>query len=77
MWQEAQRSCEASSDPVHNPSSADCLLRDTHYRVVKAISGERTIASVDVLSDKDRLDEIRGCSAVRSSQKKPGNMPGR
>jgi DNA repair protein RecN (Recombination protein N) len=30
----------------------------THYRVVKTVSGERTIASVDVLSDKDRLDEI-------------------
>jgi DNA repair protein RecN (Recombination protein N) len=25
---------------------------------VKTVSGERTIASVDVLSDKDRLDEI-------------------
>jgi DNA repair protein RecN (Recombination protein N) len=31
---------------------------DTHYRVAKTLSGERTIASIDVLSDKDRLDEI-------------------
>jgi DNA repair protein RecN (Recombination protein N) len=31
---------------------------DTHYRVVKTVSGERTITSIDVLSDKDRLDEI-------------------
>jgi len=31
---------------------------DTHYRVVKTVSGDRTITSVDVLSDEDRLDEI-------------------
>ncbi|MGC9975938.1 MAG: DNA repair protein RecN, partial [Syntrophales bacterium] len=31
---------------------------DRHYHVVKTVSGERTIASVDVLSDKERLDEI-------------------
>ncbi len=31
---------------------------DRHYRVVKSISGDRTVASVDVLSDKERLDEI-------------------
>jgi DNA repair protein RecN (Recombination protein N) len=41
---------------THLPQIA--CFGDTHYRVVKAISGERTIASVDVLSDKDRLDEI-------------------
>ena len=31
---------------------------DRHYRVAKTVSSERTIASVDVLSDKERLDEI-------------------
>jgi DNA repair protein RecN (Recombination protein N) len=29
-----------------------------HYRVVKTVSGDRTVTSVDVLSEKDRLDEI-------------------
>ena len=31
---------------------------DSHYRVVKTIEGERTITSVDVLSEEERLDEI-------------------
>jgi DNA repair protein RecN (Recombination protein N) len=29
-----------------------------HYRVVKTVSGERTVASVEALSENDRLDEI-------------------
>jgi len=41
---------------THLPQIA--CFGDRHYRVVKTVSGERTIASVDVLSDKDRLDEI-------------------
>ena len=41
---------------THLPQIA--CFGDRHYRVVKTISGERTIASVDALSDKDRLDEI-------------------
>jgi DNA repair protein RecN (Recombination protein N) len=41
---------------THLPQIA--CFGDRHYRVVKAVSGERTIASVDALSDKDRLDEI-------------------
>ncbi|HUH67226.1 MAG TPA: DNA repair protein RecN [Syntrophales bacterium] len=30
----------------------------SHYRVVKTVSGERTLTSVDVLSEKERRDEI-------------------
>jgi DNA repair protein RecN (Recombination protein N) len=41
---------------THLPQIA--CFGDTHYRVAKTVSGERTIASVDILSDKDRLDEI-------------------
>ena len=41
---------------THLPQIA--CFGDTHYRVIKTVSGERTIASVDILSDKDRLDEI-------------------
>jgi DNA repair protein RecN (Recombination protein N) len=41
---------------THLPQIA--CFGDRHYRVTKAVSGERTIASVDVLSDRDRLDEI-------------------
>ena len=41
---------------THLPQIA--CFGDRHYRVVKAVSGERTVASVDALSDKDRLDEI-------------------
>ncbi|MGO9139806.1 MAG: DNA repair protein RecN [Syntrophales bacterium] len=41
---------------THLPQIA--CFGDRHYRVVKTVSGERTIASVDALSDKDRLDEI-------------------
>ena len=41
---------------THLPQIA--CFGDRHYRVVKTVSGERTIASVDVLSDKERLDEI-------------------
>jgi len=41
---------------THLPQIA--CFGDTHYRVVKTVSGERTIASIDVLSEKDRLDEI-------------------
>jgi DNA repair protein RecN (Recombination protein N) len=29
-----------------------------HYRVVKTVSGERTVASLEALSENDRLDEI-------------------
>lgn len=41
---------------THLPQIA--CFGDTHYRVAKTVSGERTIASVDILSDKDKLDEI-------------------
>ncbi|MGZ3596527.1 MAG: DNA repair protein RecN [Syntrophales bacterium] len=41
---------------THLPQIA--CFGDRHYRVVKTVSGERTIASLDALSDKDRLDEI-------------------
>jgi DNA repair protein RecN (Recombination protein N) len=41
---------------THLPQIA--CFGDRHYRVTKTVSGERTIASVGVLSDKDRLDEI-------------------
>ncbi|HEX7534320.1 MAG TPA: DNA repair protein RecN [Syntrophales bacterium] len=41
---------------THLPQIA--CFGDRHYRVAKTVSGERTIASVDALSDKERLDEI-------------------
>jgi DNA repair protein RecN (Recombination protein N) len=41
---------------THLPQIA--CFGDRHYRVVKSVSGDRTIASVDVLSEQDRLDEI-------------------
>lgn len=41
---------------THLPQIA--CFGDRHYRVVKAVSGDRTITSVDVLSEQDRLDEI-------------------
>jgi DNA repair protein RecN (Recombination protein N) len=41
---------------THLPQIA--CFGDRHYCVVKTVSGERTIASIDVLSDKERLDEI-------------------
>jgi len=41
---------------THLPQIA--CFGDRHYRVVKAVSGDRTITSVDLLSEQDRLDEI-------------------
>jgi DNA repair protein RecN (Recombination protein N) len=41
---------------THLPQIA--CFGDTHYRVAKNVSGERTIASVNVLSEEERLDEI-------------------
>ncbi|HVO66599.1 MAG TPA: DNA repair protein RecN [Syntrophales bacterium] len=41
---------------THLPQIA--CFGDMHYRVVKNVSGERTITSVDVLSEEGRLDEI-------------------
>jgi DNA repair protein RecN (Recombination protein N) len=41
---------------THLPQIA--CFGDRHYRVVKAVSDERTVASVDVLSMEERLDEI-------------------
>ena len=41
---------------THLPQIA--CFGDMHYRVVKTVSGERTAASVDILSEDGRLDEI-------------------
>ncbi|HYA13852.1 MAG TPA: DNA repair protein RecN [Syntrophales bacterium] len=41
---------------THLPQIA--CFGDMHYRVMKNVSGERTITSVDVLSEEGRLDEI-------------------
>jgi DNA repair protein RecN (Recombination protein N) len=41
---------------THLPQIA--CFGDRHYRVVKTVSGERTVTSVDILSEDDRLDEI-------------------
>jgi DNA repair protein RecN (Recombination protein N) len=41
---------------THLPQIAS--FGDRHYRVVKAVSDERTVTSVDVLSSEERLDEI-------------------
>ena len=41
---------------THLPQIA--CFGDRHYRVVKAVSDERTVTSVDVLSREERLDEI-------------------
>jgi DNA repair protein RecN (Recombination protein N) len=41
---------------THLPQIA--CFGDTHYRVAKNVSGERTIASVNVLSEEERIDEI-------------------
>ena len=41
---------------THLPQIA--CFGDMHYRVVKNVSGERTITSVDILSEDGRLDEI-------------------
>lgn len=41
---------------THLPQIAS--FGDRHYRVVKTVSDERTVTSVDVLSSEERLDEI-------------------
>jgi len=41
---------------THLPQIA--CFGDRHYRVVKTVSGERTVTSVDILSEDERLDEI-------------------
>jgi DNA repair protein RecN (Recombination protein N) len=41
---------------THLPQIA--CFGDRHYRVLKAVSDERTVTSVDVLSREQRLDEI-------------------
>jgi DNA repair protein RecN (Recombination protein N) len=41
---------------THLPQIA--CFGDTHYRVAKSVSDERTVTSVDVLSEEERLDEI-------------------
>jgi DNA repair protein RecN (Recombination protein N) len=41
---------------THLPQIA--CFGDTHYRVAKNISDERTVTSVDALSEEERLDEI-------------------
>lgn len=41
---------------THLPQIA--CFGDTHYRVAKTVSDERTVTSVDVLSEEERLDEI-------------------
>lgn len=41
---------------THLPQIA--CFGDTHYRVAKSVSGERTVTSVDILSEEERLNEI-------------------
>jgi DNA repair protein RecN (Recombination protein N) len=41
---------------THLPQIA--CFGDKHYRAVKMVSGERTVTSIDILSEEDRLDEI-------------------
>jgi DNA repair protein RecN (Recombination protein N) len=41
---------------THLPQIA--CFGDTHYRVAKSVSDERTVTSVNVLSEEERLDEI-------------------
>jgi DNA repair protein RecN (Recombination protein N) len=41
---------------THLPQIA--CFGDMHYRVAKMVSGERTVTSIDILSEEDRLDEI-------------------
>ena len=41
---------------THLPQIA--CFGDRHYRAVKMVSGERTVTSIDILSEEDRLDEI-------------------
>jgi DNA repair protein RecN (Recombination protein N) len=41
---------------THLPQIA--CFGNKHYRVVKSVSGDRTVTSVDILSEEERLDEI-------------------
>lgn len=41
---------------THLPQIA--CFGDIHYRVVKIVAGERTVTSIDALSEENRLDEI-------------------
>ena len=41
---------------THLPQIA--CFGEMHYRAAKIVSGERTVTSIDVLSEEDRLDEI-------------------